>query len=502
MQFQSPLITPEKLLGTRKLPYTVDIAFICFCPFPEQFNDYILPFQNDQRFFIHIHPQHVKFCYHKDINFIVISEVYGGPVNVSVVEELAYYGISTIIGFGFVGSLIEKFRIGDQIQASIALSELGTTPYYDISPYVYPTKSLFIESIPLAKIWTTNAIYREYSHEVEKIRELGYETVNMDTSHLFAACQKLNIQCMYLAIVTDQLNKNEDWQNELMNSVDIITHGAKISSIITIKQNELINDKLLNYLPEIIKITINKYELILHNIKNDVEKLCQENKVCLSHDHNHANNVLNHVITALKFEYIPIRVKYLVMMAAILHDCDDMKFFKTIDYSNAREILYKNGIIDDVDEIIRMISYVSYAINKDTIPVQATMNKYLLFPRFADRIEALGIEGVKRAFQFTLTSGAALYLPTTLKPDNLNQIFDIATLERVKHYNGKSLSMIDHYYDKLIRLSDFQTDNPYFMKMKNNIMQPLFDIIEMFMKDTLTNESIQQYINEQTNHII
>src|SRR5579863_5537685 len=113
------LCNPTKIHKDKVLPYNVDIAIICFTPMPECFKQFEITHstiryfsENNEpsisshntlhndiqrlRYFLHIHPTHVMFCKYKDINFIVISEVYGGPVAVSIVEELAFYGISFI----------------------------------------------------------------------------------------------------------------------------------------------------------------------------------------------------------------------------------------------------------------------------------------------------------------------------------------------------------------------------------------------------------------------
>jgi len=221
-----PLITPKKLLGEKTLPIKCDVAFICFCPTPKAFSECEIPIPLKERYFIHSNNSNVLFCEYNKQKFIVISEVYGGPVGVTTVEELHYYGVKKIIALGFVGSLDSKIPCGTMIRAKDSFNEIGTTPHYlnHESKFSYPTgKSIFrddIESINMkdVTVWTTNALYREYSHQVLQMKELGCQVVNMDTSHFFASTDLLKIESEYFAIVSDVLD--EAWENELKEAIE------------------------------------------------------------------------------------------------------------------------------------------------------------------------------------------------------------------------------------------------------------------------------------------
>lgn len=106
-----PYITPKKLLGNHALPIKCVIAFICYCPMPSAFDRYDLNIEKKERYFLHTHNNHVRFCHANGSDFVVIAEVYGGPISTTTVEELHHYGVSTIIGIGFVGSLYERLLI-------------------------------------------------------------------------------------------------------------------------------------------------------------------------------------------------------------------------------------------------------------------------------------------------------------------------------------------------------------------------------------------------------
>ena len=213
---EKPYITPDKILSGKQLPYDCKTAFVCYCPYPEIFDEYLIKIAKE-RYFISSPISEVKFCKFNDTNFIVISEVYGGPVSATTVEELSYYGIELIIGIGFVGGLYQG-EIGQNFYLEKSLAESGTTPYYSDQEFCYPSESL-VRTFQKFIGWTTNALYREYSSEVKLAVEKGCQVVNMDTSHLYAACEKLKIKCIYYGTITDIIEE-ENWNDSLKGVMD------------------------------------------------------------------------------------------------------------------------------------------------------------------------------------------------------------------------------------------------------------------------------------------
>lgn len=224
---ESPYITPSKLLSTNVLPFDgVKTAFVCFCPMPSAFNKYKLNVEINTRLFLHVHNMHVIFCQYETNKFIVVTEVYGGPVGVTIVEELKHYGIDKIIGIGFVGSFDPAIKTGSIVDAEKALIEHGTTPHYlsTDTEYTFPTLKIELSQLNTNKvcIWTTNALYREFRSDIIKARNKQCSVVNMDTSHLYAACELLNIPCQYFAVVSDVLDLDgvENWSNDLTDAIN------------------------------------------------------------------------------------------------------------------------------------------------------------------------------------------------------------------------------------------------------------------------------------------
>ena len=92
-----------------------------------------------------------------------------------------------------------------------------------------------------------------------------------------------------------------------------------------------------------------------------------------------------------------------------------------------------------------------------------------------------------------------LYLESSPKPTTEEEIWALATEERYNSYNGKSLSMIDHYYDKLLRLSVFPIKNKYFDIECAKRRQPLIDFLLYFgQKGSITFDEVEEFISEHS----
>lgn len=231
--------------------------------------------------------------------------------------------------------------------------------------------------------------------------------------------------------------------------------------------------------------------------------------VCLSHGITHAIAVMNHAENALnqaentlnqatfKFDE---KIKRCVKLAALLHDADDRKFFpNNQNYENLRQIL-DDLPSDEVELIIRMVSLVSSSKNGDRIPEDAIKNEWLLYPRYADRLEAIGIIGIERCYQYALTSKNPFYISTTPFVTTEEELWNVANIERYNRYTGFSDSMIDHYYDKLLRASKFPIRNKYFDKETEIRRKPLIDFIFMFGRNKkISNEDVIIFIKNNTN---
>lgn len=123
----------------------------------------------------------------------------------------------------------------------------------------------------------------------------------------------------------------------------------------------------------------------------------------------------------LIMEKYPEADGYVVSLAALLHDVDDHKLFKTENNANARTFLEEAGLsADKIDFICHVINAVSFSKNRGKIP-EAIEGKIV---QDADRLDAIGAIGIARTFAY----GGKV---------------------------GRSLEdSIKHFYDKLLLLKD------------------------------------------------
>ena len=242
-----------------------------------------------------------------------------------------------------------------------------------------------------------------------------------------------------------------------------------------------------------------------HSIQKDTEllqEILEEKNVSPCHGIEHAKTVMYHAWCALEDYELSDDDKLAVLLAALLHDADDGKFFpEHKNYENLRKILKKTGKSDSfIENVVYMVSIVSASKNGDTIPEQVRGKEWMLIPRYADRIEAIGIIGIERCYTYTKNvSKMPLYLDDTPRPKTEKEIWEFATEERYNSYKGKSKSMIDHYYDKLLRLSTFPIRNKYFDSECKKRRQPLIDFLIYFgEKGTITYEEVEKFIKDHS----
>ena len=238
---------------------------------------------------------------------------------------------------------------------------------------------------------------------------------------------------------------------------------------------------------------------------NSLESILTKKNVCISHGVGHAIIVMNNARNALSSEkYNLSELDYKsVLLAALLHDADDRKFFPdNKNYENVREIL-KNESDQFISQVITMVDLVSSSKNGDSIPSYVADNMWMLIPRYADRLEAIGLVGVERVYQYAKTVNNPLYVESTPKPKSEEEIWEIATEDRYRSYSGSSASMIDHFYDKLLRASFFPIKNN-FLNIESKIRRkPMIDFLLFFSnKENLSDLEVVDFIKDYYKNII
>lgn len=217
-----------------------------------------------------------------------------------------------------------------------------------------------------------------------------------------------------------------------------------------------------------------KPEKVIDYLKN----WCYEMQIPSDHGFDHYIKVYKHGVKALRSTSYSEEVKICILLACLLHDVDDKKLFINKNFENARKILSECDCSQYEDLVIEMIDLVSTSKNGNSI--EKSPWKYI--PRDCDRLEAVGEEGLIRCEQYALRIGNPLYIETTPLPTTMAELEEVLNYCPVEVYmesGGKSKSMLDHFYDKLLHLGYVASDNKYIVA-ENHIRMT-------FMKNWLLN---------------
>lgn len=224
-------------------------------------------------------------------------------------------------------------------------------------------------------------------------------------------------------------------------------------------------------------------------------------KVDLSHGVLHAQTVMQHVEKALEYDPDPTENERLsILLAALLHDADDHKYFpESKDLENARLVLEKLKVIEEVrDLVLKMIRLVSCSKNGNSR--EGVEYEWMLYPRYGDRLEALGEIGLVRCWLYTKHVHRPLFTKKTPHPKTREELYKIATKERFEQYlnsNGKgSDTFIGHFYDKLLHIDDIGT-NPYFVSECKKRMQVMENFVLEFGRTGQVDEVYLQKLSDK-----
>ena len=150
--------------------------------------------------------------------------------------------------------------------------------------------------------------------------------------------------------------------------------------------------------------SLNYYNKLINPVKENTKKfyIFHPNMESSAHGFNHATRVAKNAINIVANDNHSNYNMVVILCACYLHDVDDHKYFNTIDYSNARKIMRKSGISDDIaNQVVNCIDQVGYSKNKFN-PVNCYEAGVV---RDADRLEAMGAMGVLRTFIYSAEVG-------------------------------------------------------------------------------------------------
>ena len=121
------------------------------------------------------------------------------------------------------------------------------------------------------------------------------------------------------------------------------------------------------------------------------------------HDAAHTMRVYHNAVAIAKEE--PACDMEIVSLAALLHDADDHKLFRTENNANARSFLESQGVsAEKTEQICRAINSVSFSQNRGKRPDTAEGK----IVQDADRLDAIGAVGIARTFAFGGEHGRSL----------------------------------------------------------------------------------------------
>lgn len=214
----------------------------------------------------------------------------------------------------------------------------------------------------------------------------------------------------------------------------------------------------------------------VRSVLDDTKKFLSTNVKDGVHDFSHISAVLKNTRNIISHSPYSLtdKQKEAILLAAILHDVDDAKLFPdSLNYSNARTILrpyLKPEEKEHEELIIFMIEIVS--TRKNGTQRESAEEDWMLYPRYADRLEAIGKVGIDRAKLYSYYVRRPLYSPLTKRATNEEELWAIATPERFDDYiNGRKIypnTFIDHLYDKVLHIGKPESfdgcTNPYVLE--------------------------------------
>lgn len=193
-----------------------------------------------------------------------------------------------------------------------------------------------------------------------------------------------------------------------------------------------------------------------------------------------------------------------ILLAALLHDVDDRKYFPdqaADDCLNAKNILNNANVPDQaIARVHSMVQMVSCSKNGNSVPeeIRESNRYYKLIPRWSDRLEAVGRQGVVRCYQYAKEKNNPLSSNASPKATTLAEMWEFASPSRFDQYQssgGNSADMISHYYDKLLHVARPPKEivqNRYLEEQAEASVAPLIEVCLRFGQTGTVDEKYLQ----------
>jgi len=148
----------------------------------------------------------------------------GAPLAASFLEELIALGCTTFIACGGAGVLNRDIAVGHLVVPTAAIRDEGTSyhhlpPSREVAPdaaalaAIERTLTRHNVAYHRAKTWTTDGLYRETPAKVQRRRDEGCATVEMEASALFAVAQFRNVPLALILYGGDDVSGLNDWDH-------------------------------------------------------------------------------------------------------------------------------------------------------------------------------------------------------------------------------------------------------------------------------------------------
>jgi uncharacterized protein len=192
------------------------------------------------------------------------------------------------------------------------------------------------------------------------------------------------------------------------------------------------------------------------------------------HDWWHIYRVTN---TALKISEKEGGNRFLIELAALLHDLDDWKLVGDKGSQRTENWIKKldldKNISDKVLEIIQQVSFKGAGVETNAISVEAKI------VQDADRLDAIGAIGIARTFAYGGSKGRLIYDPE-IKPEMHKSFED---------YKKSTAPTINHFYEKLLLLKN-RLNTQTAKKIARDRHRYMEDFLRQFFKEWEGNDTI------------
>ncbi|MDX8338303.1 HD domain-containing protein [Draconibacterium sp. IB214405] len=179
------------------------------------------------------------------------------------------------------------------------------------------------------------------------------------------------------------------------------------------------------------------------------------------HDWFHIDRVRN---MALKLAETEGGNRYLIEMAALLHDLDDWKLGNGENFSKTKQWFQQINIdladAEKIEQIIKQVSFKGAGVETRAENIEAKI------VQDADRLDAIGAIGIARTFAYGGNKQRLLYDPE-IEPELHNSF---------EEYKKTTAPTINHFYEKLLLLKD---------RMNTKTAKEIAEKRHVFMEDYL-----------------